>query len=769
LSSFVLGALRIAGDAPDAAAAAPGSPGAIHLKARTIEPAHDPAHDLAVRERVARAVRAHAARGRVAHVVVQLAALPDAPGRSALARAGLELHGHVPDRAFVAALHSGADAAALATLGVIRIEALTAADKMAPALRRGALPAHVRLEDDRVALVVEFHADVPLDAALPAVLAATGADQRGEMGVLNAALLAVPAPAIPALAAREEVKWIEPASPRLEDLNAGVRLAVGADSAAAPPLDLRGSGVTVLVFDGGIVCPTQPDLSPRVVVGESGLQSTHSTHVAGTFGGSGAASGGLHRGVAPGATIVSYMYDGCSPVCLYNNPRDIEADYRAAITLHGADFATNSLGANIMANGYDCDLLGDYENTARLIDAIAAGALGVPFLSFWAAGNERQGQAYCGDGYYSLGVPAAAKNAIVVGAIYSDTFEIASFSSLGPADDGRMKPDLVAPGCEVGGDHGVTSTRSCTGTAVYCGTSMATPAAAGVAALVHERLASSPRGPVTLPATTKAILAASARDLGLSGPDYTYGYGLVDAVAAVGIVDSGTIVEAEIAPGTVLRRSLAVPAGRARLRVVLAWDDPPGEPLALSSLINDLDLRLIDPAGSVVLPFVLDPLFPEDPAGRGRNPRDSSELVEVANPLPGRWLVEVTGEVASGGQTLALVADAADGGPVAVGESAVAGAGARSLLAQNAPNPFNPVTAIRFTVPGSGSTPVTLAIFDLHGRRVRTLVDAPCAAGTHTAIWDGRNEQGRPAASGVYAYELIVAGRREARRMVLVK
>jgi len=233
-------------------------------------------------------------------------------------------------------------------------------------------------------------------------------------------------------------------------------------------------------------------------------------------------------------------------------------------------------------------------------------------------------------------------------------------------------------------------------------------------------------------------------------------------------VDRGTIVEEAIAPGTVLRRSLEVPAGRTRLRVVLAWDDPPGEPLALSSLVNDLDLRLIDPVGSVVLPFVLDPLFPEDPAGRGRNPRDSSELVEVANPLPGRWLVEVTGEVASGVQTLALVADAADGGAVAVGESAVAVAGAHSLLAQNAPNPFNPVTAIRFDLARPGK--VGVSIFDVAGRRVRGLLQADLEAGRgHSVEWNGRDDTGRRVPSGVYFCKLVAGDVTSSRALVLLE
>jgi flagellar hook assembly protein FlgD len=85
------------------------------------------------------------------------------------------------------------------------------------------------------------------------------------------------------------------------------------------------------------------------------------------------------------------------------------------------------------------------------------------------------------------------------------------------------------------------------------------------------------------------------------------------------------------------------------------------------------------------------------------------------------------------------------------------------------PNPFNPTTAIRFTVPGIEPAPVTLRILDLRGRVVRNLVDAVMVPGSHEAVWDGRDGRGSPVASGVYVYELTQSGRREARRMVLVK
>ena len=103
--------------------------------------------------------------------------------------------------------------------------------------------------------------------------------------------------------------------------------------------------------------------------------------------------------------------------------------------------------------------------------------------------------------------------------------------------------------------------------------------------------------------------------------------------------------------------------------------------------------------------------------------------------------------------------------PVTAGPASVPVAAA--ALEQNHPNPFNPKTAIRFALREAGD--VTLAIFDVGGRRVRTLADGPLAAGRHEAIWDGRDETGGELASGVYFYRLRAEGVKLSRRMLLLK
>jgi photosystem II stability/assembly factor-like uncharacterized protein len=90
-------------------------------------------------------------------------------------------------------------------------------------------------------------------------------------------------------------------------------------------------------------------------------------------------------------------------------------------------------------------------------------------------------------------------------------------------------------------------------------------------------------------------------------------------------------------------------------------------------------------------------------------------------------------------------------------------------LLGNVPNPFRPSTRIRYSLPNSIDSRVVLSVHDTGGRLVRTLVDGPQPGGTHAATWDGRDESGSPAASGVYFYRLSWDGQSRVGRMVLIR
>jgi hypothetical protein len=242
------------------------------------------------------------------------------------------------------------------------------------------------------------------------------------------------------------------------------------------------------------------------------------------------------------------------------------------------------------------------------------------------------------------------------------------FSSWGPTDDGRLKPDVVATG------YLLYSTLPDNQYGTMSGTSMATPVVTGVAALLsdyhqklfHKRISSQ---------LLKALLIHSARDLGPPGPDYSFGHGIVDAELAAKVLGAsaeaaasptgkqpsfdvvGTIVEGSIDNGKKKRVKFKVPEGAEELRATLVWHDPAGP-----SLINDLDLWMKTKNVKNALPFTLNPAKPDAPAERKRNSRDNVEYILVENPNAGVWKVFVKGTlVAMGPQNYTLVLSAGRG------------------------------------------------------------------------------------------------------------
>ena len=192
--------------------------------------------------------------------------------------------------------------------------------------------------------------------------------------------------------------------------------------------------------------------------------------------------------MAPAATIESYGFEqegGLEEGFLYTDPGDLEEDYSQAINSYGAVLANNSIGTNTAPNGFPCDWTGNYGITSNLIDSVVRGDLGGDIRIVWANGNER-GSSNCGTSYNSTAPPACAKNHITVGAFNSNDESMTYFSSWGPTDDGRIKPDISAPGCQDDDDGGVTSCSSSGGYTTMCGTSMACPTVTGLSALIVQ-------------------------------------------------------------------------------------------------------------------------------------------------------------------------------------------------------------------------------------------------------------------------------------------
>lgn len=614
------------------------------------------------------------AQPRTRHLAVQLLRPITDADRSRLAAAGIRLCSPLGGSAFFASVDGDklrADDPAIAELlaGVQAIDPLwkISAALVDPDPSAWVSVGTVETKDGKsepvVAVYVLLHTDVPNDANTAAMVARHGGVVRDTIRTVNGLVVELPLSSAFALAAEDAVQWIEPALPLLTPTNAENRALTRSNQAQAAPYNLDGTGITVLVFDAGVARVTHQDFGGRATAIDAGSTQNHATHVAGTVGGSGAASGGNNRGMAPGVSILTAGLTAGTGF-LYTNPGDIEADYTLAITL-GAHISNNSIGTNVNANGSPCSWHGDYGVTDGVIDSIVRGSEAVSdgeaFRVVWAAGNERGGRCDDGSGFRTIGPPAGAKNHLSIGAVNANNDTMTTFSGWGPTDDGRLKPDFCAPGCQSGGDGGVTSCSSSSDTAysVSCGTSMASPTAAGISALLLQDWVSQfPGEPLPRNSMLKVILAQSAVDLGQPGPDYTFGYGSIRADAAIDLLRVGAVAERELLQGFSDIYSVTVGDDAAPLVVTVAWDDVPGTPNVIPSLVNDLDLVVLSPSGQRHYPWTLNPASPGDPAARtGEDHLNNIEQVRIDAPESGVWSIQVRGSlVPIGPQAYSIVA-----------------------------------------------------------------------------------------------------------------
>ncbi|WP_133848954.1 S8 family peptidase [Labedaea rhizosphaerae] len=298
---------------------------------------------------------------------------------------------------------------------------------------------------------------------------------------------------------------------------------------AAWAAGLDGTGVRVGVLDTGVDL-THPDLAGQVVESASFVPAEpdvvdrhgHGTHVASTIAGTGAASGGVEKGAAPGARLViGKVLDHAG----FGTTSDIIAGMEWAAGR--AKVVSMSLGAPAPAGP---DPLSDAVNTLTA-------STGTLFVI--AAGNDGPDRA-------TVGSPGRASAALTVGADDRNE-QIAPFSSRGPADDGSVKPELVAPGVNIVAARATGTTMGTPVNDKYTtasGTSMATPHVAASAAILAQR------HPDWTGAQLKAALIASTKDIGK--PVNDQGAGQVDVKAAIAqtvTTSPATLGFGELEPG----------------------------------------------------------------------------------------------------------------------------------------------------------------------------------------------------------------------------
>jgi serine protease AprX len=638
--------------------------------------------------------------------IIQFGA-PIAPAdRAALQQTGVELLEYLPDYAYLVRGNVAQLDLAARLGGVYARAPFLDADKLAPALLRALAE---NAFDRPIPMTIQSWPGQELELA--AGLAALGIDPRRP---LDAAQLL-------RIAGLRSLRWAEPAI-EIRLLNDKARAIMGVP-AVWRDYGIYGKGQILGVADSGLdtgdPATLSPDFAGRIVAthvlspgGDIADQFGHGTHVAGSASGAGVQSGadpalqryeGSFAGVAPEASLVIQAFE-TSPEGAVLGLGDDPSPVFAQAYADGARIHTNSWGGPT-GNFSLLDpsqLFGRYPEMSRLTDEFMWEHPDMAI--FFAAGNNGNDGLYfivqCLPGFLQDGVidpdsinaPGTAKNVITVGAsesersdafgssktwgesnetcfreepLASDTLSddatgMAAFSSRGPTDDGRIKPDLVAPGTNIFSNRthmpGANTLWDPEGTnpdyLFSGGTSMATPLAAGAGVLVREWLTR--RGLVNpSAAAVKATLLNTTKDIAPgqygTGEKQEIPFTRPNSVVGWGRLDLGFIAAPApyqlwlddhttgLATGQTLRytntisQPLVVSNGDQPLRVMLAWTDPPASLSSGKQLVNDLDLLVTGPDGQIYW-------------GNGAASGDHVNNVEgiiIPNPAPGAYTVEV--------------------------------------------------------------------------------------------------------------------------------
>ncbi|MCS6992071.1 MAG: S8 family serine peptidase [Chitinophagales bacterium] len=529
---------------------------------------------------------------------------------------GIHIVGYLHDKTYVAWVPDTARFEFLDD-GVIRsVEPVPLELKLAPSLRQQTYPEHI-IEDEnsvRVNIIGFREADHSL---ILADLQRRTTQVRPYSARYNIFEAIVPNAFLKELANLPYVQYVEPAYPPVKPDNkeeVSINRAHVLNSGFLQSYD--GSGVWIAINDDGAVS-NHIDWQGRIdnsAVGNAD-EGNHGNHLAGTILGAGNLDP-LTRGHAPGAQLKTYFaYQNYSPQ--YGAWFDIPNIYfNPGVTI------TSTAVSDLVCNG-------GYNSLAQMLDQQAWDyPLLIHVLSAGNAGKEN-----CGPlpGFYNItGGHKTAKNCITVGSV-NDSEKLDDLSSRGPAKDGRLKPELVASGADVYSTYGINDYKS------LSGTSMACAAVTGILALLTQAYKEQNGQKLPPSALLKAALLNTADDMGWAGPDWKHGYGRINARRAMRLIKENRYMSGSVDHGQTQTFSLQVPAGVRQLRVLLYWHDAPALLGVSKDLVNDLQLQLQLPNGSMIDPWILDPTPVKDslnkPAWRGIDTLNNHEQITINNPI----------------------------------------------------------------------------------------------------------------------------------------
>ena len=555
-------------------------------------------------------------------VWLQFYETPTQPVQDLLKQNKVQLLEYIPHRTYLAFIPKNINVALLRNSGARSIITVPAASKIATALKTPPFDQYA-MDGSNILVTLQFHKNVSPEFVIQQLAEKQIAVKHQYKGSNNIDL-SIPDNCLEDLANQPFVKWVELiVAPSVPDDTRGRSLhrSSNLDTQTSAGRNYTGLNIGVMCRDDGIVGP-HIDFQGRIDNSlASGTGQSHGDGVSGIMSGAGNLNPS-NRGMAAGSLLYVVNYQSNfldSPTVSLINSGDV--------------LITNSSYSNGCNDGY-----------TTITQTVDTQVFNLPNLQHtFSAGNSNGNN--CGYGAGSqwgniTGGHKQGKNVIATANVYFDG-SLVSSSSRGPAHDGRIKPDIAANG------QNQISTNENNTYQSFGGTSGASPGIAGVSAQLYQAYSEANGNVLPPSALIKATLLNTANDVGNVGPDYKFGWGIVNGLRAAKLIEDNRFLSSTISQGGSNNHSINVPSGTKQVRFMVYWSDRPASPGANPALVNDLDLLVTDPSNNDYLPYLLDhspnPVTLDLPATNGPDHLNNVEQVLINNPASGNYNINISG------------------------------------------------------------------------------------------------------------------------------
>lgn len=536
---------------------------------------------------------------------------------------GLQLINYLPQKTYLFYFPRAVEVSFLADQGVRAIVPAEGQYKLSETLKTGAVGDHA-IQGDNFLVTLQHYDWIDTNMVIADLANKQISVLQQYKGSNNIDLL-IPNNCLQELSNLPYVKWVEEiVAPSVKDDTRGRSLhrSNGLDTQTSSGQNYTGVGVGVMVRDDGEVGP-HIDFQGRLDnSGASGTGQTHGDGVAGIMAGAGNLNPS-YRGMAAGSDVYVVNY---------------VANFLDSAT---QDFINNG-DVQITNSSYSNGCNAGYTTVTETVDQQTNDIPSV--LHVFSAGNSNNNN--CGYGAGNqwgniTGGHKQGKNVIATANVFYDGGLVNS-SSRGPAHDGRIKPDIAANG------QNQISTDENNDYLSFGGTSGAAPGIAGISAQLYELYADLNGGVLPPSALIKAALLNTANDYGNVGPDFKFGWGIVNGNRAGELIQNGTYIDGQqVSQGNTNTHTITVPANASQLRIMVYWSDEAGAPGSSPSLVNDLDMVVTDPSNGTYLPWILDhtpdPTLLNLPATNGPDHLNNVEQVLINAPAAGSYDIDISG------------------------------------------------------------------------------------------------------------------------------